>query len=227
MSKPIIIFGNGQLADLARFYFHHDTDREVLGFVIDRAYRESDTHDSLPLTDFEDAPAHYPPSECEIFLPISFKRMNAVRRARFESAKAMGYVCASYVSSKATTWPDMKIGENCFIFEDNTIQPFVTIGDNCVLWSGNHIGHHSTIESHCFITSHVVVSGCCTIGEGSFLGVNSTIRDETVVGPGTAVGMASTIMKDTSAGEIWLAPRSVRGRTRAGPETNLSHKSQG
>ena len=63
--------------------------------------------------------------------------MSGVREARFKAAKKMGYTCVSYVSSKATTWPDLDIGENCFIFEDNTIQPFVTIGDNCILWSGD------------------------------------------------------------------------------------------
>lgn len=226
-SKPIVIFGTGQLADLARFYFRYDSDREVVGFVIDRDWRTDDTYDGLPLVDFEAVAADFPPSDVELFLPISFKQMNRLRRARFEAAKAMGYTCASYVSTRATTWPDLCVGENCFIFEDNTIQPFVTIGDNCVLWSGNHIGHHSTIEPHCFITSQVVVSGCCTIGEGSFLGVNATIRDETVVGPGTVVGMASVITADTAAGEVWLAPRSVKGRTRASALRSLSHKSGG
>lgn len=77
-----------------------------------------------------------------------------------------------HVSSR----PDLKIGENCFIFEDNTIQPFVTIGDNRVLWSGNHVGHNPTVGDHVFVTSQVVISGACTIGDNSFLGVNATIR---------------------------------------------------
>ena len=49
------------------------------------------------------------------------------------------------------------IGENCFIFEDNTIQPFVVVEDNVILWSGNHIGHHSVIKNHNFVSSHVVI----------------------------------------------------------------------
>ena len=32
-----------------------------------------------------------------------------------------------------------KIGENCFIFENQTIQNNVVIGDNVILWSSNHI----------------------------------------------------------------------------------------
>ena len=71
--------------------------------------------------------------------------------------KKKGYDFYSYVSPKATVLTN-KIGENCFILEDNTIQPFVEIGNNCVLWSGNHIGHHGKIDDHVFITSHCVVS---------------------------------------------------------------------
>ena len=63
----------------------------------------------------------------------------------------------------ATTWSDLDVGENTFVFEYNVIQPFVKIGNNVVLWSGNHIGHHVVIADHCFITSHVVISGATVI----------------------------------------------------------------
>ena len=214
-SKPIVIFGCGQLADLAHFYFAHDSEREVAGFTVDAAYRESDRHAGLPLCDFEHVAERFPPSDYELFLPISFKQMNRLRKQRFEAAKAMGYVCASYVSSKATTWPDLDIGENVFIFEDNTIQPFVSIGDNCILWSGNHIGHHSVIEDHVFITSHVVVSGACRIGAESFLGVNATIRDEMVIAERSLIGMAAPITSDTEPGDVYLAPRALKARAKS------------
>ena len=51
-----------------------------------------------------------------------------------------GYQPASYISSNAFVWSNAKIGDHCFIFENNTVQPFVEIGDNVILWSGNHIG---------------------------------------------------------------------------------------
>ena len=42
-------------------------------------------------------------------------------------AKAKGYALRTYVSSKATVWPDLALGENCFILEQNVIQPFARI----------------------------------------------------------------------------------------------------
>ena len=73
------------------------------------------------------------------------KNLNRIREKIYNEGKKKGYDFYSYVSPKATVLTN-KIGENCFILEDNTIQPFVEIGNNCVLWSGNHIGHHSKID---------------------------------------------------------------------------------
>jgi hypothetical protein len=79
---------------------------------------------------------------------LSYSKLNAVRKDKYLAVKALGYALASFISSRATVLNEGRIGENCFLFEDNTIQPFVTIGKNVTLWSGNHIGHHSVIDDH-------------------------------------------------------------------------------
>ena len=223
----VVIFGVGQLAELAHFYLTHDSAHEVAGFTVDRAWLSADTFQGLPVVPFEEVEARFPPSGYSMFVPMSFKKMSHNREEKFRAAKAKGYALVSYVSSRATTWPGFAPGENCFILEDNTIQPFVTIGDNCVLWSGNHIGHHSVIKDHVFITSHVVVCGCCTIESFSFLGVNSTIRDETVVARETLVGAGALVLRDTKEYEIYKAEGTRPAAVRSNQLRSLSHKSRG
>lgn len=225
--EKIVIFGISQLASLAHFYFENDSPHEVVAFTVDKNYIEEAEFRGLPVIAFEDIEKKFPPSEYKMFLPISFKQMNYFRKAKFDEAKGKGYQCISYVSSKATTWPDLDIGENCFIFEDNTIQPFVKIGNNCVLWSGNHIGHHSEIKDHVFITSQVVISGCCEIGENSFFGVNATIRDETVIGKASLIGMGAIITKDTPEFSIWVGAKSVMRDGKSIEIDSISHKTNG
>lgn len=225
--EKIVIFGVSQLASLAHFYFENDSPHEVVAFTVDKNYMEVGEFRGLPVIAFEDIEKKFPPSEYKMFLPISFKKMNYFRKAKFNEAKQKGYQCISYVSSKATTWPDLNIGENCFIFEDNTIQPFVKIGNNCVLWSGNHIGHHSEIKDHVFITSQVVISGCCEIGENSFFGVNATIRDETVIGRASLIGMGAIITKDTPEFSIWVGAKSVMRDGKSIEIDSISHKTNG
>jgi sugar O-acyltransferase (sialic acid O-acetyltransferase NeuD family) len=129
-----------------------------------------------------------------------------VRAAVYSDAKGKGYELVSYVSSKCTYYGET-IGDNCFIFEDNTIQPFVRVGNDVVMWSGNHIGHHSTIGNHCFISSHVVISGNCRIGDYCFIGVNATLRDSISIGNSCIIGAGSLLMKSTKDNELYISER--------------------
>lgn len=196
MKRKLIIIGNGETAKIAYEYFTVDSEFEVKGFAIDKDYIKLPTFLDLPLVALEDIEKKFPPSDYWIFVAVSSSKLNRVRTALYLRAKQMGYRCASYISSKAFIWRDTQIGENCFIFENNTIQPFVKIGNNVIIWSGNHIGHSSIIKNNCFISSHVVVSGLCEIEENCFLGVNSTIIDEVKIGSDSFVGAGALIQKN-------------------------------
>ena len=223
----VVVFGVSQWAELAHFYLRHDSPHDVVAFTLDREYIEGTEYKGLPVVPFDELENNYPPSDFKLFIPMSFKRMNHVRAEKYAEAKERGYELISYVSSKATTFPDFQCGDNCFIFEDNTIQPFVKIGSNVVMWSGNHIGHHSTIKDHVMITSHVVISGCCTIEPYCFFGVNATVRDETVIARETLVGMGVTILKDTKEFEVYKATATPAAAFRSDEIRSLSHKSKG
>lgn len=192
----VIIFGVGQIAEIAHFYLTTDTDHEIAGFTVDKAYITGETYKELPVVDFEIVETIFPPSEYKMFIPISYRTMNKIRADHYYKAKEKGYGFISYISSKATYY-DTPVGENCFIFEHNTIQPFSEIGNNVIIWSGNHIGHHTKIHDHCFITTHVVISGSVDVGEYSVIGVNSTIRDMVKIGKENMIGAGSLILHNT------------------------------
>jgi sugar O-acyltransferase (sialic acid O-acetyltransferase NeuD family) len=203
----LIIFGAGDIARLAHYYFTRDSEHEVVAFTVDRKYKQSDTFLDLPLVAFEDLANDFPPAGFKMFVALSYARMNRIREEKYRQAKERGYELVSYVSSRCSFLTDHPIGDNCFILEDNTIQPFVKIGNNVTLWSGNHIGHDAVIEDHCFIASHIVVSGYVRIGNNCFIGVNATLRNSITIAPETLIGAGAVIMKDTVAKGVYLAPR--------------------
>lgn len=207
MSK-LIIFGTGQAAELADFYFKHDSDYEVVAFTVDEQYVTQPSFLSRPLVPFETLEERYPADEYHVFVATGYAGLNALRTSKVDAAKAKGYSLATYVSSRATIFEDFQAQENCFILEDNTIQPFARIGRNVTLWSGNHIGHHSTIEDNCFIASHVVISGGARIGESSFVGVNATFRDRVVIGSKCVIGAGALVLADLPDQAV-VAPRAT------------------
>ncbi len=203
----LVIFGAGDIARLAHYYFTRDSEHDVVAFTVDQKYRQADTFLDLPLVPFEDVLARYSPGEHKMFVALSYARMNKLREQKYQQAKASGYELVSYVSSRCSFLTDNPVGDNCFILEDNTIQPFVKIGNNVTLWSGNHIGHDAVIEDHCFIASHIVVSGYVRIGNNCFIGVNATLRNSITIAPETLIGAGAVIMKDTVAKGVYLPQR--------------------
>jgi sugar O-acyltransferase (sialic acid O-acetyltransferase NeuD family) len=202
--KPVVIFGAGDIASLAHFYFTHDSPRKVAAFTVDGEYLKEKEFRGLPLVAFESVAAQFPSDQFDMFVAVSYAEMNQVRARKCREAKERGYALASYISSKATFWPEGQFGENCFILEDNTIQPFARIGNGVTLWSGNHIGHHSSIGDNCFITSHVVVSGGVTIGDHCFIGVNATLRDHIHIARHCVIGAAALVLHDTQEFGVYI-----------------------
>jgi sugar O-acyltransferase (sialic acid O-acetyltransferase NeuD family) len=205
----LVIFGAADMARMAHHCFTHDSPHEVVGFVVDRAFRRGDEFLGLPLSDWEDAPTAYPPSTFMMFVAVGYTRMNAVRQAKYVSAKAAGYRLVSYVSSHCRYLSSTPPGDNCLIFEDNTIQPFVTIGNNVTLWSGGVIAHGTVIEDHCFLAPRVAVAGHVRIGERSFIGINATIRNSVTIAAQTLVGAGALIVKDTAAKGVYRSAPAV------------------
>ena len=212
MKRKLVIFGSGDIAQLAHYYFSTDSDHEVVAFTVDASYIKEPKFCRLPVVAFEDAVTEFPPGNYDFFVALSYSKLNAVRKEKFLAVKALGYRLASFISSQATVLNEGKIGENCFIFEDNTIQPFVRIGDNVTLWSGNHIGHHSVIKDHSFIASHVVVSGGVEIGEQCFVGVNATLRDHIKVGDRCVIGAGALLLGDAEPDGVYLGLATERSK---------------
>lgn len=191
--EKLVIIGATEFAEIAYEYFMAGSEYEVVAFSVNKGYIETKTLKGIPVVPLEELEYIYPPSEYYLFTAITYGRMNRLRADLYKKGKALGYRFAKYVSPYAFVWENVEIGENTFIFEDNTIQYNAKIGTGVVIWSGNHIGHSAVIEDFVFLSSHVVVSGYCRLGAFTFCGVNSTfgnnleIPEESLVGAGTVI----------------------------------------
>jgi sugar O-acyltransferase (sialic acid O-acetyltransferase NeuD family) len=216
--KPLVIFGQGEFAQVAHFYFAHDSNYAPVAFAVDPAYLQESTFCGLPVIASDEIASRYPPASADLFIAIGYSNLNRHRADKFRAAKAAGYRLAAYLSSRATVWPGFQVDENCFILEDNTIQPFTTIGANTILWSGNHLGHHSHIGAHCYIAGHVMISGAVQIGDFCFIGVHATLRDHIKVGERCVIGMNALITADAAPDGVYAGEATER---RAIPSSRL------
>jgi sugar O-acyltransferase (sialic acid O-acetyltransferase NeuD family) len=206
LKQQIVIFGTGDVAELADFYFSHDSDYDVAAFSIDEAFIRQNEFRGRQLVAFERVAELFPPAQFGFFVAVGYAKLNELRIEKVAAARTKGYRLVSYLSSRATVFPGFELKENCFILEYNTIQPFARVGSNVTLWSGNHIGHHSIIEDDVFLASHVVVSGGVRVGQGGFVGVNVTIRDRVTIGRKCVLGAGALVLEDQPDFSV-VAPR--------------------
>jgi sugar O-acyltransferase (sialic acid O-acetyltransferase NeuD family) len=210
MKKKLVIFGTGDLAQVAHCYFSADSIYEVVAFTANIEYVNGDKFENKPLVAFEQIASEYPPLKFDMFIAVGYNKMNSSREKIYVLAKGMGYTLATYISPRCSYLSGELPGENTFIFEDNTIQPFVKIGNNVILWSGNHIGHHTVIDDHNFISSHVVISGHCHIRPNCFLGVNATVGNNVVIENYCIIGAGAVITARTEPYGVYVPSKTVK-----------------
>lgn len=213
--RPVVIFGNLRSASLAWYCLEHDSPWRVAAFTVDRAYMASEQFEGLPLVPFESLVEIYPPRDYRLLIPMGYQRINGVRRERYEIAKSLGYDFVSYVSSRASIWPDLKVGENVLIYEHAIIQPFARIGDNCIIRSGAHISHHCKVASHAFVAAEVAMGGEGHVGEQAFVGVGAVLRDRIRIAERSFIGAGAVVVKDTQADGVYVGNPARRGNKTA------------
>lgn len=203
MSK-LVVFGEGKIADQAYFYLTNDSPYEIEAFTVDGAFLTKEEMFGLPVVPFEDVQNRYPPGDFKMFIAVGYQNLNKFRAQKYSESKAKGYKLVSYISSLASNFGQVKVGDNCFILEYVVIQPCSKVGSNVFIWSGNHIGHHASVGDHCYISGQVVISGNTTIEPYCFIGVNATIGHEITIGRESIIGAGCVITKTAVPQSVYV-----------------------
>lgn len=204
MSK-VVIFGAGKIADEAYFYLTHDSPHEIVAFTIDGNYLSQPEKLGLPVVAFEEVQDNYPPGDYQMFVAVGYQDLNQFRAQKYAEAKAKGYTLVSYISTRASNFGRVELGDNCLVLEYAVIQPCARIGNNVFIWSGNHVGHHASVGDHCYIAGNVVISGNTVIEPYCFIGVSATLGHEITVGRESFIGAATLITKNVAPQSVYVA----------------------
>jgi sugar O-acyltransferase (sialic acid O-acetyltransferase NeuD family) len=203
-TKSVVVFGAGTFSSLAWFCLTNDSQWKVNAFTVDKPFLTKSMHEGLPVVPFEDLLNIYPPSTTKLLIPIGYTRINGLRMERFQQATELGYELISYISSRASVWPNQSFGRNCLVYEHAIIQPFTTIGDNVIIRSGANIGHHGIIGNHSFIATEVVFGGSVTVGERCFIGLGAVIRDGLSLSERSFIGAGAVVISDTEPDGVYV-----------------------
>ena len=82
-------------------------------------------------------------NENKLFVALSYSQQNKLRENKFNEIQKLGFQFESFVHENSYISSGAKIGLNCLILENQTIQRNVEIGNNVTIWSGNPYSHSS------------------------------------------------------------------------------------
>lgn len=207
----IVIFGAKAFAEIAHYYFTHDSGYSVAAFTVDGAYLQEPAFQGLPVVAFEEVAKHFPPDEYGMFVAVGIRKVNRQRAAKAAEAEARGYRLVSFLSSKAGVAPDLQLRPNTMIMEHTALHPFVEIGRDTVIWPASRIAFHTRIGDHCWITS-AILGESVTVGDYTFVGLNATIAPFVSIGKSNIIGAGALILKDTRDFEVYRGHASTPAR---------------
>lgn len=198
--KDLIIFGTGTIAQCMAYYFEREGQWRIAAFCVDAAHKTQEEFLGRPVVTFEEIETKYPPAKYVMFVALGYHQVNALRRLKFDAAKAKGYRLASYVSPHVTG--KFQIGENSFVLDGAVMQPFVELGNDVFVWGGAMLGHNAVIEDHCWITGSANIGGFVHLGKGCFVGLNATVGQSVTVGKNCILGANSLSTKNVPEGAV-------------------------
>jgi len=203
--EKVVLYGNRQMATFAHAVLTNDSPYEVVAFTVDDALITETTILGLPVVPFETVERLYPPEDFAAHIAVGFRRINGVRAEKYFQAKEKGYELLTYVSSRAFKWPDLVIGDNCWILEHTILHPFVTIGNDVYLGSACHIGHNSRIGDHTFMAGLAGLAGDVQVGTHCFFGIHSTVRNGIKIADRCVIGAGATVLRSTRERGVYVA----------------------
>lgn len=206
--KKLVIFGTSAFAEIAHYYFQHDSDYSVAAFTVDAAYVQETTFKGLPVVAFEDILDDFPPSEYDMAVAMGIQKVNQQRAQKVAEAESKGYKLASFLSSKAKVPEGLVMQPNTFIMEEAMLQPFVEVGRNTIIWPRSFVGFYSRIGDHCWLVPSILGESVI-VGDYSFIGLNATIKSSCVIGKSNVIGAGALILKDTQDFEVYKGHASV------------------
>jgi len=200
----VVIFGAGKIADVAYYCLKNDSPHEIVAFTVDGQYLTDSRKLGLPVVPFEEVTSKYPPGEYEMFVAVGYQDLNRFRAQKYDEAKQKGYRLISYVSSRASNFAGVEVGDNCFVLEFAVIQPGASVGSNVFIWSGNHVGHHASVGDHCYIAGNVVISGSTKVEPYCFIGVSAILGHEITIGRESFIGAGTLVTKNVEPKSVYI-----------------------
>ena len=87
MKKKLIIFGNAEMGEIAKYYFDNFSEYEVKFFTINKEFITTDNFCSTPIIPFEEIEKNLSINEYFFHVALSYQKLNQLREEKYFEVK--------------------------------------------------------------------------------------------------------------------------------------------
>ena len=98
--EKVIIFGIGDISQIAYLYLSENKNYEIVAFTIDKEYIKEDTFLGLPVVAFENLEEKFSQNEYKLFIPLSYTKINKLREQKFLESLGTTVVFGDFAAIK-------------------------------------------------------------------------------------------------------------------------------
>jgi acetyltransferase-like isoleucine patch superfamily enzyme len=209
VNRQLFIFGIGQQAQVATYYFEKVLARTVHGYIIE-AHDGPSTLNQRPIFKLASIRDDLIGSNKEVFVAIGGIALNAIREHYYLLLSKLGVSIASLICPQENLNIDFSKSINTFIDPTSAIGPYSLIGNNLIVY-GSTISHHSVIEDHVSLNA-AMIGANCRIGRNSIIALSATIESGVTIGEFCMIDSGAVVKQDVPPYSIVTAPRAHRRR---------------
>ena len=207
-NKQCIIFGTTSFAKMLRHYVEKFTDMKIIAYAIDKAYKDGEFYDELPVVEFEKIEKFYPANEYSFLIALGYSKMNDMRKKKFYEIKEKGYMLENFIHpSVVSDYAEM--GEGNIIFENVTLAYNVEIGNGNIIWNGCQISHECIVGDFNFFSGNALIAGQTIVKDNCFFGINSAVRGGNTIEDYTLVGAGCYLNNGSKPYGVYVPARSI------------------
>ena len=82
--KKLILFGAGQFAEVATFYFENFSDEIIEAYTVHNNYLKEDEFNGKPIIPFENIKEKYPIEKYKLFVPFNYNNTNKILESIYQ-----------------------------------------------------------------------------------------------------------------------------------------------
>jgi UDP-perosamine 4-acetyltransferase len=137
-----------------------------------------------------------------VFVGVGGAHGTSVRRALFESARALGMDVVAAIHPRAIVSASAMIGAGPTIMPGAIVNAGAKLGDNVIVNSGAIVEHDCVLADHVHVATGARLAGAVRIGASAHVGIGATVLQGVTIGERAVVGAGAVVLRDVPAGTI-------------------------